>query len=67
MVLQSAALADIDLILDYYSFLLITHPNEVRRPRLYNCFLHRQPSVSAVRDSRTRRYYGSTYSVNIYV
>ena len=35
MVLQSAALADTDLILDYYSFRLITLTNEVRRPRLY--------------------------------
>ena len=58
-------LADTDSILDYYNFRLITHTNEVHRPRLYNCFLHRQLSVSAVRDSRTRRYYGSTYSVRL--
>ena len=54
----------IDSVIDYYSFRLITRPYEVSRPCLYICFLRTQPSLSAVRDPRTRRSYGSIYSVN---
>ena len=59
-----AGILTIDSVNDYYSFRLITHTYEVRRPCLYICFLHTQPSLSAVRDPRTRRSYSSTYSVN---
>ena len=64
-----AGVLTIDSVNDYYSFRLMTHTYEVRRPCLYICFLHTQPSRdpwssdSAVRDPRTRRSYGSTYSV----
>ena len=64
-VLQSAALADTNSILRLLELPLKTHTIEIRRPRLYNRLLHRQPSFSAVRDSRTRRYYESTYSTRI--